>query len=153
MRLPLPPFTEQSAIEKVRLAEDGWNSRDPQKVSMAYSHDSLWRNRNMFVSGRAEIVTFLPGKWRKEHEYRLVKELFAHHENRIAVRYAYEFHDDDGRWFRAYGNENWVFDQQGLMSQRHASINDLPIQDKERLLYWPIGRRPDSYPGLSELGL
>lgn len=153
MRLPLPPFTHDSAVEKVRLAEDGWNSRDPEKVSMAYSHDSLWRNRNMFVSGRCEIVAFLQWKWRKEHDYRLIKELFAFQENRIAVRYAYEYHNDEGRWFRAYGNENWVFDAQGLMSHRHASINDLPIRDEERLFYWPLGRRPDTYPGLSELGL
>lgn len=153
MRLPLPPFTHDSALEKVRLAEDGWNGRDPEKVSMAYSHDSLWRNRNMFVSGRCEIVAFLQWKWRKEHDYRLIKELFAFQENRIAVRYAYEYHNDEGRWFRAYGNENWVFDAQGLMSHRHASINDLPIRDEERLFYWPLGRRPDTYPGLSELGL
>ncbi len=153
MRLPLPPFTHDSAVEKVRLAEDGWNGRDTEKVSMAYSHDSLWRNRNMFVSGRCEIVAFLQWKWRKEHDYRLIKELFAFQENRIAVRYAYEYHNDDGRWFRAYGNENWVFDAQGLISHRHASINDLPIRDEERLFYWPLGRRPDTYPGLSELGL
>lgn len=153
MRLPLPPFTHDSAVEKVRLAEDGWNGRDPEKVSMAYSHDSLWRNRNMFISGRCEIVAFLQWKWRKEHDYRLIKELFAFQENRIAVRYAYEYHNDEGRWFRAYGNENWVFDAQGLMSHRHASINDLPIRDEERLFYWPLGRRPDTYPGLSELGL
>ena len=153
MRLPLPPFTHDSAVEKVRLAEDGWNGRDPEKVSMAYSHDSLWRNRNMFVSGRCEIVAFLQWKWRKEHDYRLIKELFAFQENRIAVRYAYEYHNDEGRWFRAYGNENWVFDAQGLMSHRHASINDLPIRDEERLFYWPLGRRPETYPGLSELGL
>ena len=153
MRSPIPPFTEETATEKVRLAEDGWNSRDPEKVSMAYSINSLWRNRSMFVSGRCEIVAFLTSKWRKEHEYRLLKELFAYHENRIAVRYAYEFHDDDSRWFRAYGNENWVFDEHGLMSHRHASINDLPIKEEERLMYWPLGRRPDTYPGLSELGL
>lgn len=153
MRSPIPPFTEVTATEKVRLAEDGWNSRDPEKVSMAYSSNSLWRNRSMFVSGRCEIVAFLTSKWRKEHEYRLLKELFAYHENRIAVRYAYEFHDDDSRWFRAYGNENWVFDEHGLMSHRHASINDLPIKEEERLMYWPLGRRPDTYPGLSELGL
>lgn len=153
MRSPIPPFTEETATEKVRLAEDGWNSRDPEKVSMAYSSNSLWRNRSMFVSGRCEIVAFLTSKWRKEHEYRLLKELFAYHENRIAVRYAYEFHDDDSRWFRAYGNENWVFDEHGLMSHRHASINDLPIKEEERLMYWPLGRRPDTYPGLSELGL
>lgn len=153
MRSPIPPFTKETATEKVRLAEDGWNSRDPEKVSMAYSSNSLWRNRSMFVSGRCAIVAFLTSKWRKEHEYRLLKELFAYHENRIAVRYAYEFHDDDSRWFRAYGNENWIFDEHGLMSHRHASINDLPIKEEERLMYWPLGRRPDTYPGLSELGL
>ena len=153
MRKPLPPFTSETALEKVRLAEDGWNSRDAEKVSMAYSANSLWRNRNVFVSGRCEIVAFLKWKWSNEHEYRLVKELFAYRDNRIAVRYAYEFHNDDGNWFRAYGNENWVFDEQGLMSRRHASINNLPIRETERLLYWPLGRRPDDYPGLSELGL
>lgn len=153
MRKPIPPFTNETAAEKVRLAEDGWNSRDPEKVSMAYSMDSLWRNRNIFVSGRPEIVQFLTSKWSTELEYRLVKELFAYRDNRIAVRYAYEYHNAEGQWFRAYGNENWVFDSHGLMSRRHASINDLPIREEERLFYWPLGRRPDHYPGLSELGL
>lgn len=153
MRKPIPPFTNETAAEKVRLAEDGWNSRDPEKVSMAYSIDSLWRNRNIFVSGRPEIVQFLTSKWNAELEYRLVKELFAYRDNRIAVRYAYEYHNAEDQWFRAYGNENWVFDSHGLMSRRHASINDLPIREEERLFYWPLGRRPDHYPGLSELGL
>ncbi|WP_300396757.1 nuclear transport factor 2 family protein [Henriciella sp.] len=153
MRRPVPPFTLESAIEKVRLAEDGWNSRDPEKVSMAYSTDSLWRNRRMFIYGRCEIVRFLEWKWRQEREYRLVKELFAFQDNRIAVRYAYEYHNDESNWFRAYGNENWEFDEDGLMVRRHASINDLPIREEERLLYWPLGRRPDTYPGLSTLGL
>ncbi|WP_439619972.1 DUF1348 family protein [Hyphomonas sp.] len=153
MRKPVPPFNLETAIEKVRLAEDGWNSRDPEKVSMAYSIDSLWRNRRMFISGRSEIVRFLESKWRQEHEYRLVKELFAFRDNRIAVRYAYEYHNDEGNWFRAYGNENWEFDEDGLMKRRYASINDLPIREVERLLYWPPGRRPDTYPGLTTLDL
>ncbi|WP_430404076.1 DUF1348 family protein [Hyphomonas sp.] len=153
MRKPVPPFNLETAIEKVRLAEDGWNSRDPEKVSMAYSIDSLWRNRRMFISGRSEIVRFLESKWRQEHEYRLVKELFAFRDNRIAVRYAYEYHNDEGNWFRAYGNENWEFDEDGLMKRRYASINDLPIREVERLLYWPLGRRPDTYPGLTTLDL
>jgi len=153
MRPPRPPFTEETAIEKVRLAEDGWNSRDPQKVSLAYTPDSVWRNRNLFVTGRNEIVTFLTEKWKRENGYRLIKELFAFHENRIAVRYAYEFHDDTGQWFRAYGNENWIFDADGLMAQRYASINDLAISEQDRLFHWPQGRRPDDHPGLFELGL
>lgn len=153
MRLPIPPFTESTASEKVRLAEDGWNSRDPEKVSLAYTPDSQWRNRDMFVSGRSEIVNFLRWKWCQEHEYRLVKELFAFQENRIAVRYAYEYRNYTGNWFRAYGNENWEFTDGGLMKRRYASINDLPIREEDRRLYWPLGRRPDTYPGLSELGL
>lgn len=153
MRPPLPPFTEATAIDKVRLAEDGWNSRDPVKVSLAYTEDSRWRNRNLFITGRTQIVQFLAMKWREEREYRLIKELFAFHGNRIAVRYAYEFHDAQGQWFRAYGNENWEFDHAGLMQRRYASINNLMIKEDERLFDWPQGRRPDDYPGLSDLGL
>ena len=153
MRPPIPPFTHASAIEKVRLAEDGWNSRDAAKVSLAYTEESRWRNRDRFVTGREEIIAFLTEKWQKEQEYRLIKELFAFAGNRIAVRYAYEYHNEDGQWFRAYGNENWQFDDQGLMSQRYASINDLSITPEQRLFHWPQGRRPDGHPGLSELGL
>jgi nuclear transport factor 2 (NTF2) superfamily protein len=153
MRPPLPPFTEESAVEKVRLAEDGWNSRNPEKVSLAYTPDSLWRNRNLFIVGRSDIVRFLDNKWEKERDYRLIKELFAFHENRIAVRYAYEFHDSVGAWFRAYGNENWIFAENGLMQRRYASINEAPITEDERLFRWPQGRRPDDHPGLSDLGL
>ncbi|MEQ8858486.1 MAG: nuclear transport factor 2 family protein [Pseudomonadales bacterium] len=153
MRPPLPPFTEETAIVKVRLAEDGWNSRDPEKVSLAYTTDSAWRNRERFVTGRAEIVEFLAEKWQREQEYRLIKELFAFTRNRIAVRYAYEFHDPAGQWFRAYGNENWEFDELGLMRRRFASINDLPIDTSQRLFHWPQGRRPDDHPGLTDLGL
>jgi nuclear transport factor 2 (NTF2) superfamily protein len=152
-RPPLPPFTRDTAIQKVRLAEDAWNSRDPQRVSLAYSPDSRWRNRTEFINGRAEIVAFLTRKWARELDYRLIKELFAFEGNRIAVRFAYEWHDDSGSWFRAYGNENWVFDDQGLMAQRFASINDLPIKESERKYRWPQGRRPDDHPGLSGLGL
>jgi len=153
MRSPLPPFTEESAIEKVRLAEDGWNGRNPEQVSLAYTQDSIWRNRNLFVVGRNEIVSFLTEKWRKENGYRLIKELFAFCENRIAVRYAYEYHDDKGQWFRAYGNENWIFAPDGLMAYRYASINDLALPEKDRLFFWPQGHRPDDHPGLTELGL
>jgi len=153
MRPPLPPFTRETAAQKVRLAEDGWNSRDPEKVSLAYSEDSVWRNRNLFIRGRAEIVAFLAEKWRAESYYRLIKELFAFCEDRIAVRYAYEYRDAGGQWFRAYGNENWEFDAAGLMRRRYASINDLKITESERLLRWPQGRRPDDHPGLSALGL
>lgn len=153
MRPPLPPFNEATAIEKVRLAEDGWNGRNPTKVSLAYTQDSAWRNRDQFVNGRDEIVSFLSQKWEKEQEYRLIKELFAFRENRIAVRYAYEYHDDSHQWFRAYGNENWVFDETGLMAQRYASINDLKIEKTDRKFLWPQGRRPDDHPGLSDLGL
>jgi len=152
-RPPLPPFTLETAREKVRKAEDGWNSRDPQKVALAYSVDSRWRNRNEFLHGREEIVAFLTRKWSREHEYRLIKELWAFAGNRIAVRFAYESHDDAGQWFRSYGNENWEFDADGLMVARHASINDLAITEAERLFHWPQGRRPDEHPGLSELGL
>lgn len=153
MRPPLPPFTEESATQKVRAAEDGWNSRDPAKVSLAYTEDSAWRNRDQFVTGRDEIVAFLTEKWAKEQDYRLIKELFAFRDNRIAVRYAYEYHNQDGQWFRAYGNENWVFAENGLMAWRYASINDLAIAHEDRLFHWPQGRRPDDHLGLSELGL
>lgn len=152
-RHPLPPFTRESAIEKVRLAEDGWNGRNPKKIALAYSPDSKWRNRDQFVTGRQEIIQFLSGKWEKELEYRLIKELFAFADNRIAVRYAYEYHNNKGQWFRAYGNENWVFDENGLMKERYASINDLAIDESERKFHWPQGRRPDDHPSLTELGL
>jgi len=152
-RPPLPPFTLETANEKVRKAEDGWNSRDPHKVALAYSTDSRWRNRNEFLRGREEIVEFLTRKWDREQEYRLIKELWAFEDNRIAVRFAYEWHDDAGQWFRSYGNENWEFDANGLMTARHASINDLAITESDRLYHWPQGRRPDGHPGLSELGL
>lgn len=149
----VPPFTRESAILKVRAAEDGWNSRDPERVALAYTVDSRWRNRSEFVHGRAEIVEFLKRKWGRELKYRLIKELWAFGGNRIAVRYAYESHDVAGDWFRSYGNENWEFDESGLMKVRHASINDVPIKESERLFHWPLGRRPDAHVGLSELGL
>jgi nuclear transport factor 2 (NTF2) superfamily protein len=149
----VPPFTRESAIQKVRLAEDGWNSRDPEKVSLAYTPDSQWRNRSEFVRGRAEIVPFLARKWSKELDYRLIKELWAFTDHRIAVRYAYEWHDDSGNWFRSYGNENWEFDAAGLMQRRFACINDLPITASDRKFHWPLGRRPDGHPSLSDLGL
>jgi len=152
-RPPLPPFTRETAIEKVRAAEDGWNSRDPEKVSLAYTVDSHWRNRAEFIEGRPEIVEFLTRKWNRELDYRLIKELWAFTDNRIAVRFAYEWHDDSGQWFRSYGNENWEFDEDGLMRHRHASINDLPITEADRKYHWPLGRRPDDHPELSELGL
>ena len=152
-RPPLPPFTAETAALKVRLAEDGWNGRDPQRVSLAYSADSVWRNRAEFVQGRDAIVAFLERKWRRELDYRLIKELWACADQRIAVRFAYEWHDDGGHWYRSYGNENWEFNDQGLMVRRIASINDLPIQESERLYHWPLGRRPDDHAGLSELGL
>jgi len=152
-RPPLPPFTAETAAQKVRLAEDGWNGRDPQRVSLAYSRDSVWRNRAEFVQGRDAIVAFLERKWRRELDYRLIQELWACADHRIAVRFAYEWHDDGGHWYRSYGNENWEFNDQGLMVRRIASINDLPIQESERLYHWPLGRRPDDHPGLSELGL
>lgn len=151
-RPPLPPFTHASAIEKVRLAEDGWNSRDPERVSLAYTPDSVWRNRAEFVQGRAQIVQFLERKWARELDYRLIKELWAFGGNRIAVRFAYEWRDDSGNWFRSYGNENWEFDGNGLMARRYASINDLRIGVAERKFHWAAGRRPDDHPGLSELG-
>ncbi|MGH1430361.1 MAG: DUF1348 family protein [Neptuniibacter sp.] len=153
LRPPLPPFTEDTARQKVRLAEDGWNSRDPEKVAQAYTRDSQWRNRTHFVSNREQAESFLSRKWEKENQYRLIKELFAFKENRIAVRYAYEWCDDKGNWFRSYGNENWVFAEDGLMKERYASINDLPIDESDRKFHWPQGRRPDDHPGLSELGL
>jgi uncharacterized protein len=152
-RPPLPPFTRETAIQKVRLAEDGWNTRDAAKVSLAYTPDTRWRNRSEFVTSRDEARAFLERKWKKELDYRLIKELWAFAENRIAVRYAYEWHDDSGNWFRSYGNENWEFGADGLMAVRHASINDLPIKESERKFRWTLGRRPDDHPGLSELGL
>ena len=152
-RPPLPPFTRETAIEKVRLAEDGWNSRDPAKVSLAYSLDTRWRNRVEFAHNRDEARAFLERKWAKELDYRLIKELWAFTENRIAVRYAYEWHDGSGDWFRSYGNENWEFAPDGLMQRRFACINDLPIKESERKFRWPLGRRPDNHPGLSELCL
>ena len=152
-RPPFPPFTIETATQKVRAAEDGWNTRDPARVSLAYTPDSYWRNRATFVNGRAEIVAFLTAKWVREQDYRLIKELWACADNRIAVRFAYEWHDDSGNWFRSYGNENWEFDADGLMAKRFACINDLPIQEAERKFRWPQGRRPDDHPGLSALGL
>ena len=152
-RPPLPPFTLESAVQKVRLAEDGWNSRDPERVSMVYSSDSQWRNRAEFFSGREAIAQFLRRKWARELDYRLIKELWAFQEARIAVRFAYEWHDDSGNWFRSYGNENWEFNAQGLMQKRIASINDLPIREADRKFRWALGRRPDNHAGLSELGL
>ena len=152
-RTPTPPFTAETAARKVRLAEDAWNGRDPETVALAYSLDSRWRNRAEFVTGRDEIVRFLARKWARELDYRLIKELWAFTGNRIAVRFAYEWRDDAGSWFRAYGNENWEFDDDGRMRRRIASINDLPIRAAERLFHWPLGRRPDGHPGLEELGL
>jgi nuclear transport factor 2 (NTF2) superfamily protein len=148
-----PPFTRETAILKVRAAEDAWNSRNPEHVSLAYTIDSRWRNRNEFLTGRAQIVEFLARKWSRELEYRLIKELWAFDADRIAVRFSYESHDESGQWYRSYGNENWEFDDSGLMKRRYASINDLAIPDNERLFRWPIGRRPDEHPGLSDLGL
>ena len=152
-RPPFPPFTRETAVQKVRLAEDGWNSRNPEKVALAYTPDSRWRNRTEFVTGRDQIVQFLDRKWKKELDYRLIKELWAVDGNRIAVRYAYEWHDDSGNWFRTFGNENWEFDEHGLMQRRYACLNDMPIQESERKFHWPLGRRPDDHPGLSDLGL
>jgi len=152
-RPPLTPFNRETAAQKVRLAEDAWNSRDPEKVSLAYTPDSGWRNRSEFINGREEIVAFLKRKWVKELEYRLIKELWAFDADRIAVRFAYEWHDDSGNWFRSYGNENWEFNTDGFMRLRLASINDLPITQSERKYHWPLGRRPDSHPGLTDLGL
>jgi nuclear transport factor 2 (NTF2) superfamily protein len=152
-RPPLPPFTQETAVQKVRLAEDGWNTRNPQKVSLAYTVDSHWRNRAEFLNGREAIVAFLSRKWTRELDYRLMKELWAFTGNRIAVRFAYEWHDDSEHWYRSYGNENWEFNAQGYMSRRYASINDLPIAVADRKFHWPLGRRPDDHPGLSDLGL
>ena len=152
-RPPLPPFDSDTAAQKVRMAEDAWNTRDPQRVALAYSPDSEWRNRAEFFSGRDAIRAFLVRKWNRELEYRLIKELWACHGNRLAVRFAYEWHDDSGSWFRSYGNENWEFDERGYMKRRIASINDLPIAASERKYHWPLGRRPDEHPGLSALGL
>ncbi len=153
IRPPLPPFTRETAAEKVRLAEDGWNTRDAAKVSLAYSVDTRWRNRAEFTNGRNEARAFLERKWSKELEYRLIKELWAFTDNRIAVRYAYEWRDDSGSWFRSYGNENWEFREDGLMVNRYSCINDLPIKEEDRKFHWPLGRRPDDHPGLSDLGL
>jgi len=152
-RPPLPPYDHESAAKKVRLAENAWNTRDPERVSLAYTEDSVWRNRAEFLMGREAIVEFLHRKWRREQDYRLIKELWACSENRIAVRFAYESHDESGNWFRSYGNENWEFDDNGLMRRRIASINDLPIEEADRKYHWPLGQRPDDHPGLSELGL
>jgi nuclear transport factor 2 (NTF2) superfamily protein len=150
---PFPPFTAETARQKVRMAEDAWNTRDPERVALAYSIDTKWRNRAEFLNGREEVKAFLRRKWARELDYRLIKELWAHDGARIAVRFAYEWHDDSGSWFRAYGNENWEFDEAGLMVRRYASINDLPITASERKYHWPAGRRPDDHPGLSDLGL
>ena len=152
-RPPFPPFSAETAAQKVRMAEDAWNSREPERVSLAYKQDSVWRNRAEFLSGREEIVQFLKRKWSKELDYRLIKELWAFDGNRIAVRFAYEWHDDSGQWFRSYGNENWEFSDAGFMQRRMASINDLPIKETERKFLWPLGRRPEDHPTLSELGL
>jgi hypothetical protein len=153
VRPPLPPFTRETAIQKIRMAEDGWNSRDPQRVSLVYTVNSQWRNRAEFPVGREQIVQFLTRKWAREIDYRLIKELWAFDGARIAVRFAYECHDDSGNWYRSYGNENWEFDEYGLMKRRYTSINDLPICESDRKFHWPLGRRPDDHPGLSELGL
>ena len=152
-RPPFPPFTRESAAQKVRGAEDGWNSRDPARVALAYTVDSQWRNRAEFVTGRAAIEAFLSRKWQKELDYRLIMELWAHDGNRIAVRFAYEWHDDSGNWNRSYGNENWEFDENGLMQRRFACINDAPMREADRKFFWPLGRRPDDHPSLSDLGL
>ncbi|MCY1540836.1 hypothetical protein D9M68_764990 [compost metagenome] len=152
-RPPLPPFTRDTAIQKIRLAEDGWNSRNPERIVLAYSPDTVWRNRAEFPRGRAEAQALLERKWARELDYRLIKELWAFDANRIAVRFVYEWHDDAGNWFRSHGNENWEFDEKGLMTHRHASINDKPISAEERKFHWPLGRRPDNHPGLTELGL
>ena len=152
-RPPLPPFTPATAAQKARLAEDAWNSRDPTRVALAYTEDSRWRNRSEFLQGRAQIESFLQRKWQRELDYRLIKEVWTSGERRIAVRFAYEWHDDSGQWFRSYGNENWEFNDAGLMTHRHASINDLPIQESQRKIFWPQGRRPDEHPGQSDMGL
>lgn len=153
MKPPVPPFDAESATQKVRLAEDAWNSRDPERVALVYTLDTHWRNRSEFLVGREQVRLFLQRKWARELDYRLIKELWAYTENRIAVRFAYEWHDDSGQWYRSYGNENWAFDADGYMQRRIASINDLPIPEGERKFHWPLGRRPVDYPGLSDLGL
>ena len=153
MRMPLPPFNAETAAQKVRMAEDGWNSKNPEKVAGAYTVDSAWRNRAEFIHGRSDIQMFLANKWSNELEYRLIKELWAFTDNKIAVRFAYEWNDDNGQWYRSYGNENWEFNTQGLMEKRYASINDLPIDEADRKFHWPQGRRPDDHPSLSVLGL
>jgi len=152
-RMPIPPFSYEDAVKKVRMAEDAWNTRDPEKVSMAYTPDTKWRNRSAFFNGREEVREFLADKWSTENGYRLIKEIWAHDANRIAVRFCYEYHDADGQWFRAHGNENWEFDAEGYMAQRHASINDVPIAESERLFHWEQGPRPADHKELSELGL
>lgn len=152
-RPPVPPFTHESAVQKVRLAEDSWNTRDPGKVALGYATDCRWRNRSEFINGRDDILAFLVRKWAKELDYRLIKELWAFTGNRIAVRFAYEWHDDSGNWYCSYGNENWEYREDGLMASRHASINDLPISESDRKYHWPLGRRPDDHLGLSDLGL
>ena len=153
LRPPLPPFTDATARQKVQAAEDAWNSRDPERVALAYTEDTEWRNRSEFINGRAQVVEFLRRKWNKELDYRLKKELWAFTGNRIAVRFEYEWHDNEGKWWRSHGNENWEFDENGLMLRRFASINDLPIKESERKYHWPLGRRPDGHPGLTDLGL
>jgi uncharacterized protein len=150
---PLPPYTRETAIQKARMAEDAWNSRDPQRVALAYTVDSQWRNRTEFPKGRDEVISFLTRKWEREQSYRLIKEVWAFQDNRIAVRFAYEWHDDKGQWFRSYGNENWEFDAHGLMQRRFASINDMAIRESDRKYHWPLGSRPADHPGLTELGL
>ena len=150
---PFPPFTQETAVQKVRMAEDAWNSRDPDRVVLVYTEDTRWRNRTEFPVGREQVHQFLVRKWKNELDYRLIKELWACSGNRIAVRFAYEFHDNDGQWFRSYGNENWEFNDQGFMMRRYASINDLLIKESERKFFWPLGRRPDDHPDLSDLGL
>ncbi|MBI1194911.1 MAG: DUF1348 family protein [Gammaproteobacteria bacterium] len=152
-RHPLPPFSREDAIRKIRLAEDAWNNRAPEKVATGYTLDSRWRNRDLFVNGRDEIIGFLTAKWDKEQDYRLIKELWTHDETRIAVRYVYEWHDDNENWFRSHGNENWEFNEKGLMVARHSSINDVPIAERDRKFHWPLGPRPADHPGLTELGL
>ncbi|MBF5040128.1 nuclear transport factor 2 family protein [Methylophilus sp. 13] len=152
-RPPLPPFTLETAMQKVRMAEDAWNSRDPDRVIQVYTEDTVWRNRAEFPVGRTEVHQFLTRKWARELDYRLIKEIWAFLDNKIAVRFAYEWHDDAGNWYRSYGNENWMFNDAGLMMQRHASINDLPIKEADRKFFWPLGRRPDEHPGLTALGL
>tara|TARA_R110001583_G_scaffold69789_1_gene197837 strand:- start:1079 stop:1570 length:492 start_codon:yes stop_codon:yes gene_type:complete len=153
IREPLPSFSKEQAEQKIRMAEDAWNMQNPEKIATAYSLDSQWRNRDVFLKGRAEIVSFLTAKWQKENQYRLIKELWAYSDDHIAVRFTYEWHDDQGQWYRSYGNENWAFNERGLMQARHASINDVAISEDERLFHWPLGRRPDDHQGLTELGL